>query len=98
MTTTEPTLEEAAKALLSAQGWHGPGDCDHEDCAPDFLTPDPEPLLGVVRETDVIGLARAFEQLHKLAHPDQPPHLSFCKAEPCRSLPWAVVNEIAKVA
>lgn len=84
---------------LSTQGWHHDDDCNHESCHENcWEVREPDPLLGVVRETDVIGLARAFEQLHKLAHPDQSAHIALCKAEPCRSMPWAVVNEIAKVA
>lgn len=86
---------------LESSGWHQEGDCpdcEDEHCGRECECVKADPLLGVVRDTDAIGLARAFEQLHKLAHPDQPPHLALCKAEPCRSMPWAVVNEIAKVA
>lgn len=89
------------QSYLGDKGWHQEGDCpscldDH--CGNDCSCADPAPLLGVHTESDQVGLARSFEQLHKLAHPDQSAHIALCKSEPCRSLPWAVVNEIAKVA
>ena len=90
------------RGYLQSQGWHEEDDCpecerDHCDDGLCACGEEPE-ILGATTDSGVTELARAFEHLHKLAHPGESPHLSFCKAEPCRSLPWAVVNEIAKVA
>ena len=98
--------DSAVRSYLKDEGWHQADldcvipECDRDHCDEECTcsTEEASPRLGVRTDNDEVGLAKAFEQLHKLAHPDQSGHVALCKSEPCRSLPWAVVNEIAKVA